>query len=183
MATRCSVAASSEERSSWPASVPRAGASPVWATPTSRSGVQQLHKAEAVELVQELGLPLSPAWPLDELKQIIKEALFSDDESASQKSLKGLGSMRKPELIQKANDVGAHLAPGMTNASMKLAIRKAVLMKTKPEPSDYMGFGKHGALTYHQVRTQYPSYAEWAKKEANTESSWELTRFVSWLNE
>eukprot|EP00959_Pyramimonas_sp_CCMP1952_P194079 4058561-Pyramimonas_sp.AAC.1 len=71
----------------------------------------------------------------------------------------------------------------MTNAAMKLEIRKAALMKTMPEPTDFLGFGKHGALTCQQVRIQYPSYAEWAQKEASTASSWELTRFVSWLNE
>eukprot|EP00959_Pyramimonas_sp_CCMP1952_P268171 5607080-Pyramimonas_sp.AAC.1 len=91
--------------------------------------------------------------------------------------------MKKQELVQKAEKVGAHLAPNMTNAAMKLEIRKAVLMKTKPAPTDFMGFGKHGALTYQQVQSQYPPDAEWAQKEANTESSWELNRFVSWLNE
>eukprot|EP00959_Pyramimonas_sp_CCMP1952_P308653 6460038-Pyramimonas_sp.AAC.1 len=91
--------------------------------------------------------------------------------------------MKKQELVQKAEEVGVHLTPNMANAAMKLEIRKAVLMKTKSEPTDFMGFGRHGALTYQQVRIQYPSYAEWAQKEASTESSWELTRFVSWLNE
>ncbi|CAK0839942.1 unnamed protein product, partial [Prorocentrum cordatum] len=106
---------------------------------------------------------------MDELRHTMKEALFPRDESASQKAL--------------AEEVGAHRTPNMTNAAMKLEIRKAVLMKTKPEPTDFMGFGKHGALTCRQVRIQCPSYAEWAQKEASTDSSWELTQCVSWLNE
>lgn len=183
MKGQCSAAASSEAPSSSPASRPRVSARPGWGMPTSRSGVQLLHKAEAVELIQELGLPFSPAWSVDELKQIIKEDLFPKDESDAQKALKGISSMKKSELIQKAQDVGAHLTPGMTKPSITLSIRKAVLQKTKPEPTDYMGFGMHGAKTYHQVLDQHPSYAVWAQKEANAESSWELNRFVSWLNE
>ena len=77
--------------------------------PTSRSGVQSLHKPEAAKLIQELGLPFSPAWTSDELKQILKEHLFPKDKSASQRELKGIGSMKKHELVQKANDVGAHI--------------------------------------------------------------------------
>ncbi|CAK0792341.1 unnamed protein product, partial [Prorocentrum cordatum] len=137
----------------------------------------------AVELIRELGLPFSPAWSADELRHTIKETLFPKAEGDSQKALKGVNNMKKPELVQKAEEVGAHLTPNMTKAAMKLEIRKAVLMKTKPEATDIMGFGKHGALTYQQVRIQYPSYTEWATKEASTESSWELTRCVSWLNE
>ncbi|CAK0836529.1 unnamed protein product [Prorocentrum cordatum] len=148
------------------------GASPRWGVPASRREVHHLHKAEAVELIRELGLPFSPAWSVDELRHTIKETLFPKAESASQNALKGVSTMKKPELVQKAEEIGAHLTPNMTNAAMK----------TKPEATDIMGFGKHRTLTYRQVWIQCPSYAEWAKKETSTESSWELTRFVSWLN-
>ena len=101
--------------------------------------------------MHELGLSFSPAWTADELKQILKENLFPKDETAAQKALKGLGTMKKAELVQKATEVGAHATANMTNASLRLLIRKAVLQKSKPEPTDYMGFGKHGALTYQQA--------------------------------
>ena len=42
----------------------------------------------------------------------------------------------------------AHMTPKMTNASLKLSIRKAILQKHTPEANDYMGFGKHSAMTY-----------------------------------
>ena len=38
-------------------------------------------------------------------------------------------------------------------------------------------------MTYQQVLSQHPSYAAWCKAESNPGSSWELVRFVSWLNE
>eukprot|EP00959_Pyramimonas_sp_CCMP1952_P342738 7180166-Pyramimonas_sp.AAC.1 len=64
--------------------------------------------------------------------------------------MKGLSSMKKSQLLAKAEEVGAHVTQGMTNPSLKLSIRKAILMKRTPEPTDYLGFGKHGAMTYQQ---------------------------------
>ncbi|CAK0895531.1 unnamed protein product, partial [Prorocentrum cordatum] len=151
--------------------------------PTSRSAVQGLYKAEVLHLLQELGLPCSPAWGVDELKQVLKGHMFPKDETPAQVAMKGLSSMKKSQLLVKAEEVGAHVTHGMTNPSPKLSIRKAILMKHAPEPTDHMGFGKHGAMTYQQVRSQYPSYASWCQKESNKESSWELARFASWLNE
>ena len=151
--------------------------------PTSRSAVQGLHKAEVSHLLMEFGLPYSPAWSVDEMKQILKENMFPKTETAAQKELKGLNSMKKAQLIAKAEEVGAHTTPGMTNPSLKISIRKAILLKAAPEPTDYMGFGKFGAMTYQQVLSQHPTYADWCKMEKNTGSSWELVRFVSWLNE
>ncbi|CAK0829393.1 unnamed protein product, partial [Prorocentrum cordatum] len=151
--------------------------------PTSRSAVQGLYKAEVLHLLQELGLPCSPAWGVDELKQVLKEHMFPKDETPVQMAMKGLSSMKKSQLLAKAEEAGAHVTQGMTNPSLKLSIRKAILMKHTPEPTDYLGFGKHGAMTCQQVRSQYPSYASWCQKEANQESSWELARFALWLNE
>ncbi|CAK0870312.1 unnamed protein product [Prorocentrum cordatum] len=139
--------------------------------------------AEVLQLLQELGLPRSPAWGVGELKQVLKEHVFPKDETPAQVAMKGLSSMKKSQLLAKAEEVGAHVTQGMANPSLKLSIRKAILMKHTPGPTDYMGFGKHGAVTYQQVQSQCPSYASWCQKEANKESSWELARFVSWLNE
>ena len=138
---------------------------------------------EVTLLLTELGLPYSPAWSVDELKQILKENMFPQTETAVQRQMKGVHLMKKAQLLEKAEEVGAHTTPGMTNPSLKLAIRKAVTQKSEPEPTDIMGFGKHGALTYQQVLSQYPTYAAWCKTEVSAESSWELVRFVSWLTE
>ncbi|CAK0788217.1 unnamed protein product, partial [Prorocentrum cordatum] len=132
-------------------------------------------KGNAVKVICSL------AWSSDELKQIIKDDLSSRNETEARGAVGGISSMGKAELIEEATEVGAHVAPNMTSASLKLAIREAVRRKTATEPTDYVGFGKHGALTYRQVLNQYPPHAEWAKKEANAEGSWELAGFVSWL--
>ena len=181
MTEQCAGAASSVAPCNLPA--PGQRAARAFTMPTSRSAVQGLHKAEVAQLLTELGLPYSPAWGVDELKQILKENMFPKDESAAQRELKGLGTMKKGQLLAKAEEVGAHTTPGMTKPSLKLAIRKAVTQKSEPEPTDILGFGKHGALTYQQVLSQYPTYAAWCKTEVSAESSWELVRFVSWLTE
>ena len=124
--------------------------------PASRSEVQALHRAEAVKVIEENGLPYSPAWSADEMKHISKENLFPLQETSAQKAMKGIGSMKKEQLIAKAKEVGAHITPNMTNASIKLSVRQAILQKSTPEPTDFMGFGKHGAMTYHQVLNHHP---------------------------
>ncbi|CAK0887957.1 unnamed protein product [Prorocentrum cordatum] len=127
--------------------------------------------------------PYSRAWSVDELKQIPKDNMFPKAETAAQIEMKGLDSMKKAQLLAKATQVGAHATPGVTYPSLKLSIRKAILQRHAPEPTDYMGFGKHGALTYQQVLSQHPTCATWCKTEVNAGSSWEMARFVSWLNE
>ncbi|CAK0885734.1 unnamed protein product [Prorocentrum cordatum] len=127
------------------------------------------YQAEAAKVIEEVGLPFSLAWSSDELKQ-------------AQTAAKGISSMRKTDLIEKATEIGARVAPNMTSASLKLAMRRAIPQETAPEPTDYMGFGKHGATTYQQVLNRRPSSAEWTKKGANAKVSWEPIRLVSWLN-
>ncbi|CAK0796441.1 unnamed protein product [Prorocentrum cordatum] len=120
-----------------------------------------LHKAEVSQLLQEFGMPYSLAWSVDELKQVLKENMFPKAETAAQIEMRGLNSMKTAQLLAKSAEVGAHVTPGMTNPSLKLSIRKAILQKHPPEPTDDMGFGKYGAVTYQQVLKQYPSYAAW----------------------
>ena len=139
--------------------------------PTSRREVQALHKEEAVKVIEELGFPFGSTWSADELKQVIEESLFPENETAAQKALKGISSMEKEQLSEKATEVGLHTTPGMTNAALKLAMCQAVLQEPTPEPTDYMGSGKHCALAYQQVLSQNPSCAEWAQKEMSAGNS------------
>ena len=53
--------------------------------PTSRSEVQVLHKAEAATVIEEHGLPCSPAWSPDELKPIINANTFPVHETEAQR--------------------------------------------------------------------------------------------------
>eukprot|EP00974_Lingulodinium_polyedra_P105137 10179901-Lingulodinium_polyedra.AAC.1 len=118
------------------------------------------------------------------MKQILKDHLFPKTETRAQQKMKGLDSLKKCQLREKAEEHGAHVTEHMTNANLKLSIRKAILQKTPPEAGDYMGFGAHAPKTYRQVQSQHPSYAKWVLETASQcgDSSWELKRFASWLN-
>ena len=65
--------------------------------------MQALRKAEAAELVQQLGITFSPAYTADELKALIKAHLFPEGKSSTQQALKGLSSMNKKELQANAS--------------------------------------------------------------------------------
>ena len=125
MTEQCAGAASSVAPCNLPA--PGQRAARAFTMPTSRSAVQGLHKAEVAQLLTELGLPYSPAWGVDELKQILKDNMFPTSETPAQADMKGLNSTKKAQLIAKAEEVRAHTTPNMTNASLKLSIRKAIL--------------------------------------------------------
>ncbi|CAK0832546.1 unnamed protein product [Prorocentrum cordatum] len=103
-------------------------------------------------------------------------------EAAAQIEMRGLDSM-KSQLLAKATEVGARATPGMANPSLKLSIRKAIIQRRAREPTDYMGFGKRGALTHRQVLSQHPTCATWCQAEVNAGGSWELARFAPWPNE
>ena len=155
MAERCAGAVSFEGPCGSHASGPPASVSRTFTMPTSRSAVKGLTKAEVSQLLQESGLPFSPDWSVDELKQILKENMFPKAKTAAQMQMKGLDSTKSAQLLAKATEIGAHTTPGMTKPSLKLSIRKAILQKHTPEANDYMGFGKYGAMTYQQVRAQH----------------------------
>ena len=142
-----------------------------------------LTKAEVSQLLQESGLPYSPDWNLDELRQILQENMFLKGRSAAQREMKGFNSLTKSQLIAKATELGADTTPYMTKPSLKLAIRQAILQKHAPESTDFMGFGEHSGLTYQQVRDQHPEYMDRCKAETGPGSCWQMARFASWLGE
>ena len=133
-------------------------------------------------MVQQLGIPFSPAHTADELKALIKAHLLPEGKSSTQQALKGLSSMNKTELQAKAMEVGAHTTPHMSTGDLKLSIRKATLAANVPQGQDFLGFGKYGAKTYQYVKDNCPEYTDWVLREKGPESAPELVRFASWLN-
>ena len=183
MRKRCAGAASSAAPYDSPVPEQPADVIRAFTTVGSRSAIQLLTREEVTLLLMELGLPYSPAWSVDELKQILKENMFPQAETAVQRQMKGVHLMKKAQLLEKAEEVGADTMPGMTSPLLKLAIRRAIIQKSVPVSNDTMGFGEYGPMTYQQVLSQHPSYAARCRTESGPESSWQLARFVSWLNE
>ena len=95
MAERCAGAVSSEGPCGSHVSGPPASVNRTFTMPTSRGAVKGLSKAEVSQLLQESGLPFSPDWNLDELRQVLKENMFPKARTAAQREMKGLNSLKK----------------------------------------------------------------------------------------
>ena len=150
--------------------------------PASRTDINSMRKAEVVALLEDYGLPFSPAWTVGELKQTAKEHLFPKNDSSALRSMRSLNGLKKADLIRKAEEVGANTTQHMNAPQLRLSIRQAILARTTPEGGDFMGFGKHATKTYQQVKDLDESYCAWAVKECDMTSGPEFIRFVSWLN-
>ena len=84
MTERCAGAASSAGRCKSHAPGPPAGAARPFTKPTSRSAVQELHKDQVAQLLRDFGVAYSPAWSVDEMKQVLKDNMFPTSETAAQ---------------------------------------------------------------------------------------------------
>lgn len=70
----------------------------------------------------------------------------------------------------------------MTIPQIYGAAEKSITLQVPPHSADKMGFGRHGDLTYGEVKREHSSYCEWALKIYEEEEiNWRLTRFVQWL--
>ena len=59
---------------------------------------------------------------------------------------------------------------------------KEITQRFEPTETEYVGFGKHGNLTYAQIADQHSSYLTWATKEVqeSDDPGWRLVRLVRW---
>ena len=74
------------------------------------------------------------------------------------------------------------LSPNMTIPQIYGVAEKNITLQVPPHSADKMGFGRHGDLTYGEVRMEHASYCEWALKiSEEEETNWRLARFVKWL--
>ena len=76
MRERCAGAASSAAPYDSPVPEQPADVIRAFTMVGSRSAIQGLPREEVTLLLMELGLPYSPSWSVDELKQILKEDMF-----------------------------------------------------------------------------------------------------------
>ena len=74
----------------------------------------------------------------------------------------------------------------MTIAKIQHAAMQKIYELAPAHPSDIVGFGTHGRLTYQRLRQQEPGYAKWVKKTARDDegknlSDPRLVRLARWL--
>ena len=92
-----------------------------------------------------------------EIREVVKDALFPAGAEDDRRDLRNLGAKEKEELQVLAAKTGAEArAPG---GDVRLNIRKAVMQKSAPRFT--VEFGQHRDITYAEVMTSFPSYADW----------------------
>ena len=91
-------------------------------------------------------------------------------------------SRKKGNLLEFLADQGVHPSTNMTIAQLMNFGEKEITQRFEPTETEYVGFGKHGNLTYAQIVDQHPSYLTWATKEVqeSDDPGWRLVRLVRW---
>ena len=136
-------------------------------------------------------------WTKAELQQRLEELTGVNAAMSPAKGKKQVSEYQ--DLIQKMNQAARRKGNliefcqetlGMLdtdNMTIPQLVRAATLMiyqKSTPDPTDAVGFGRHGALTYEQLKEQNPSYCEWVKKTAmEGECDPRLQRLAGWLTD
>lgn len=150
--------------------------------PLNKTEINNMKRAEVTQLLEQFGVAFSPAWTSEEMKEVAKANIFPKTETAALRAMASVKSMKKAELLKKADDLQAYATPRMSVPQLRTSIRKKILETTAPEGGDYMGFGTHWHKTYQQMIDSDPGYVEWALRACSNNSCPEMKRFVSWLN-
>ena len=85
--------------------------------------------------------------------------MFPAGAEDDRRDLRNLGAKEKEELQVLAAKTGADVPPEATCERLRLNIRKAVMQKSAPRFT--VEFGQHRDITYAEVMTSFPSYADW----------------------
>ena len=92
-----------------------------------------------------------------ELKAMIKDMLFSDEDGQEQPLL-GLAKMNRSPLADKARQVNIPIAESHTKGHSIRLKRENHMHQSAPVGSEYLEFGKHGAKTYQEVLKLDPEH-------------------------
>ena len=169
--------------------MPGITARPVLATALAgmaRDGkIAEMKKEELLARLRDLGEPSPPTWTCIELRAKCRSLVGKEKK---EDRLKGMTGMKKQELKELADQVGAKYSEHSTRADLMQRIRQKVTEGRPATPWCLMGFGKHGDLPYSRVFVQCPEYVKWVCEEydgkmevGDQSSSPELRRFRLWV--
>ena len=97
---------------------------------------------------------------------------------------KGMTTMKKEDLLEEMRKRGLSAGQHETRASMMRKIRADAEALHGGTAETLMGFGKHAALRYAEVKEKHPDYVKWATevvKEEGVGTNVKLRKFVRWL--
>ena len=134
----------------------------------------------------ELRLRLEQVTGEDMSKKVKKETV---EQSPYEELVKRMNaaSRRKQDLIEFCHkELRMTNLDRMTIAMIQHAAMYKIYEMAPMHPSDLVGFGKHGRMTYRALRQQEPGYAKWVKETARNDegknlSDPRLIRVARWL--
>lgn len=89
---------------------------------------------------------------------------------------------KKATLIEYVQNMGVPLTGNETIDQLKVKAMGYASTKTMGAAEEFVGFGKHSALTYHEVMVGYPQYCEWVQTMAQEgQTCPKLQRLAAWL--
>ena len=157
-----------------------------------------LSRANLQKMLEEQGEVPPRAWTRAELMLRVEE-LTNTNMSKAKAASKDLTSYR--HLVQELNRASRKQAELqdfckdklLMNVNYNLTIpqlmREAMIkiyVVSQPEPADPLGFGKHAALSYSEVKNKHPQYCEWAittAREGPCDPRLKrFARFAGWLS-
>eukprot|EP00435_Cladocopium_sp_Y103_P016472 s2436_g4.t1 len=140
-----------------------------------------------VELFQTLGEEVPKTWTLAQLKAHWEDVKPKANHLTLEYKLKELkkASRKKGNLMEFLQVQGISFNPSMTIAQMMNLGEKEITQLFEPTDEEFVGFGKHGNLTYIELYEKHPSYLVWAKKEVmeSDDPGWRLERLVRWYSQ
>ena len=134
----------------------------------------------------ELRLRLEQVTGEDMSKKVKKETVERSPYEDLVKRMNA-ASRRKQELIDFCHkELRMSNMDRMTIAMIQHAAMFKIYEMAPAHPSDIVGFGTHGRLTYRALRQQEPGYAKWVKEtarkdEGKNQSDPRLIRLARWL--
>ena len=167
----------------------------VFVSPQPPPNMSGLSRANLQKMLEEQGEVPPRTWTRAELMLRVEE-LTNTNMSKAKAASKDLTSYR--HLVQELNRVSRKKAELqefckdklLMNVNYNLTIpqlmREAMIkiyVVSQPEPADPLGFGKHAALSYSEVKNKHPQYCEWAITTAREgPCDPRLKRFAGWLS-
>ena len=127
-----------------------------------------MKKAEIQMELSELGTTYSQADLLPELREALKAARLhaGTAKPTPQKwGTEGMSAMSKAQLIQKAEGLGMSPGTHLTKDQLIVQIKKQILFEAPIKGTEIVNFGKLKGVSFHTVKHDHPSYAEWVVKE------------------
>ena len=136
--------------------------------------ISTMKKGELIEELDSYGLDYSSKDTVPELKVRLMEArekreVKTKREVKQEKTdpTKGLASLKKAELQERAKDLGLKFTENHTRDQLISKIKGHHICSEEGKDEDLMTFGKFSDFTYKKVRETTPGYVKWATDIVN----------------